>query len=291
MASLKATYSSESEIPDGAQSFYKEMADGEYKLQLDGDMKTQEDVDRAMNAMKKQKDKKIELQQTLSNYPDDFDPEKWDKVKNLDPDQDFSGDVDKDSQEFQNAVAKAVREKEQAIKEDYEDRLEAKEEEFNEKKQAINETYKENWIKQRLAEKFDFTDPKRLRWFMMDIKSGQHPALKKKLDSIEVSEENGQPKVVGGDLKDKQGAVEVLENIAQDEVTKDYRPASNNSGGDARNDGPSSSTSKKLSLFEKDDEGNLIGNRTERGNFIDENPDEARKLAKKAGWSGREINW
>ena len=293
MARLKAVYETEAEIPEGLGEYYKEQADGSFKIELSGGVKTQADVDRAMAAMEKQKQLRIELEKKLSNYPDDFDTGKWDKVKDIDPDNlPTGGSIDKDSKEFQNAVAQVVREKEKEYKEELDSQYNSKFEEVTSKEQRIIQDFKENWIKQFLAEKFGFNDPKRLRWLMLDIKAGQHPDLKKKLETIKVDFDGDKPKVVGGDLKDEQGALEVLENIASSEVSKDYKPAADNSGGGTPpNGGGGGGGNGKIELFKKNDKGQLVGNRTERGKLIREKPDEARKLAKQAGWSEREINW
>lgn len=234
MSLLKATYESKEEIPSGLEGYFKEEG-GSFVLQAEG-IKTQKDVDRAMAAMEKQKQLRIDAEKKLSDVPDDFDSEKWGKLKDLDPDNLPSGDKldPNDEKEFNKRVSEAVREKEREIKSHLEEKYNSKLAEVEQKEKSILNAHKENWIKNQLAEKFGFSDNKRLRWMMLDIDSGQYPELKKKLESISIEQNNGTPEIVGGDLKDKQGALEILENIANSDVSKDYKPATDNTGGGAQ---------------------------------------------------------
>lgn len=285
MASLKATYSSESEIPEGLADYFKKMADGSFKLQLDGELKTQEDVDRAMKAMEKQKEKRIELQKKLSEYPDDFDADKWEKVKDIDPDQDFSGELGEDAEkEIQKRVTKQVREKERELKDEYKSKLEEKDSEIEERKKNLARQHKESWIKSKLAEEFGFNDQKRLRWMMLDIKAGEYPELKNKIDQIEAAYEDGEYQIKGGSLKDKQGAFDILENISQMDVTKDYKPAADNSGGGANNNG--SASKSDVNNLKKTD-GSL--NITVASQMYREDKEKARQAVSSAGFNPNEI--
>src|SRR5690625_451166 len=108
MDPLKPVYSAD-ELPEGLKDYYTEQSDGSFKINLEGGVKTQADVDRAMGAMEKQKKLRIELEKKLSEFPEDFDAERWDKLKDFDPDSPPSGDDDPD---FQKKLAAAVREKE-----------------------------------------------------------------------------------------------------------------------------------------------------------------------------------
>lgn len=279
MASLKATYPSQEDIPDGLEDYYKEMADGKFKLNLDGELRTQEDVDRAVKAMKKQTDKANDLEQKLSKYPDDFDPEKWEEVKGLDPESiSTNGDIDTESEEFQQAVKQAAREKVEAAKEDLKNEHQ---QELNQKDQKINslrEAHKKDWIKRTLAERHGFTDQKALRHFIRDIEDGHIRGLKQNLESIDVIEENGSYKVVGGEFDDPDGAIEALEELAQADAAKDYKPAGNNRGGDASNEGSEESGTQKL----KKEDGSL--NLTVVSQMWKEDKEKAKRNMRAAGF-------
>lgn len=265
-------FDAKDKIPEALAEYYTEK-DGKFYPDFEG-LKTQEDVDRAMAAMEKQKELRIEKEKELAKFKD-VDLETWEKVKDLDPN--THGDADPDTEkEIQKRVAAGVREKEQEVRDSNKKVLDEKIAELETKEKAIKQSHKENWIKQHLTEKFGFTDPKRLRWLMLDIEAGQHPELKKKIDSIEVSDESGIPVIVGGSLGDKEGAIEVLENIAGSEVIKDYKPASDNSGGGAGNSGSGSGT--KTNPYKKES-----FNVTEQGKLERESPEEAKRLAAQAG--------
>lgn len=279
MPALKATYPSQDDIPEGLADYYKEMADGKFKLNLDGEFKTEEDVKRVKKALKDAREENEDLQRKLSNYPDDFDPDRWDRVKDMDPDDYEPGELGEDAEkEIQKRVAEQVREKERKLKEEQEEVLEKKKQELEEQKQAILRKHKVNWIKQQLAEKHGFNDPKRLRWFMQDVQNGVLPDIRRAIENIEVVDENGEPKIVGGDLKDPDGAIEILEKIAEKEQLKDYKPAGNNRGGDAGNEGSEDSGTQKL----KKEDGSL--NLTVASQMWKEDKEKAKRKMRAAGF-------
>lgn len=284
---LKAVYPSKDDIPEGLQTYYKEQADGSFKLELEGGVKTQADVDRVKSALENQRDENEELKRTLSGYPKDFDPDKWEKLKDLDPDNlPKGGKIDPDDEkEFNKRVSEAVREKEREIKANLEEEYETKKQELADQKAAILEKHKTDWIKQKLAEKHGFTDPKRLRWFMLDIQNGELPDLKRSLESIQVIDDEGTPKIVGGDLKDADGALEIIEKVAQKEIVKDYKPASDNAGGGAGNDGktPVNGEVKKL----KKADGTL--NLTVASQLYRQNKEKARQQVSAAGFDPDKV--
>lgn len=275
-------YSSKEEIPESLREFYIEKGD-EFVPNVEG-VKTQGDIDRINKALNKEREANEELTKQISKYKD-VDLDKWEKVKDLDPDNLPTGkDIDEDSKEFQAAVAKAVREKEKEYKDELEGEYKSKLSEVEQKEQTIVQDYKEGWIKQQLSEQFGFSDPKRLRWLMLDIKAGQHPELKKKLDTLNVEFEGERPKVIGGSLKDAEGAVEVLENIASSDVSKDYKPASDNSGGGTPPNGGGGGSIKE-NPFKQGDHYNV----TKQSQIIRKDKAKAKQLAKEAGWSDKQI--
>lgn len=276
---LKATYPSQDEIPEGLAEYYKEQADGTFKLQLEGGLKTQADIDRVKSSLAKERDDNEELKRKLSKVPEDFDAEKWEKVKDYDPDAEPGGDLDeKAEKQIQKRVSEQVRQKEQELKADYKAKLEEKDAEIEQRKATLARQHKESWIKSQLAEQFGFSDAKRLRWLMLDIEHGQHPELKSKIDAIEAVYEDGKYQIKGGDLKDKQGAFDILENIAQMDIVKDYKPASDNHGGDARNNGNGKAETSKL----KKKDGTL--NLTVASQMYRENKEKTKQAMRAAGF-------
>lgn len=288
---LKPVYQSKEEIPEGLASHYKEQADGTFKLQLEGGMKTQADVDRVKRSLQDERDKNEDLTRKLSKVPDDFDAETWDKVKDIDPDAEPSGDLDEDAEkQIQKRVAEQVRQKERDLKEQFKSKEEEKEAEVEQRKAALAKQYKESWIKNQLAEQFGFSDQKRLRWMMLDIEAGQHPELKNKIDSIEVVYEDGQHKIRGGDLKDTQGAHDILENISKMDIVKDYKPADGNSGGGANNNGEVKVNGHAKKLVKKDPKtGEKKLNITVAGQMYRENQEKARAAVSQAGFDPNEV--
>lgn len=280
--SLKAVYNTQAEIPEGLSSYFKEQADGTFKLDLDGDFKTQADIDRVKASLDKQRDINEDLTRKLSKLPDDFDADKWDKVKDLDPDNlPKGGKFDPDDEKaFNKAVSEAVREKEREIKKNLEDDFNSKKAELEAKEKSMLERYKKDWVKNKLAEKHGFSDPKRLRWFMLDVDNDVLPDMKRALDSIEVIEEEGQLKIVGGDLKDPDGAYDVLERIVEKDVVKDYKPASDNSGGGASTNGAAGDKSAASKLKKADGTMNI----TVASKMYQENPEKAKSAMRQAGF-------
>ena len=290
---LKLIYDKKEDIPEGLESHYTEK-DGKFYLQVEG-AKTQEDVDRVSNALNAERDARKEAEKNLAKYKN-VDLEKWEKVKDLDPDNPPTGEgatADPDSKEFQKAVSEAVRAKEKEIQEKFNKDKEALENQAAEAQQKVKKYLKDDWMRRNLAAKFGFKDPDMLDDFMIRL---QHPGnnqdlkkLSKLADSIEVQIEDGaEPQFIGGHLKDAKGAEEALQEVASQDITKRYKPAANNQGGGAGNQGESGSGSGN-NPFKKDKTGEY--NRTEAGSLIRNDKDKAKTLAKEAGWTEQEITW
>lgn len=270
---IKVRYQTKEEIPEGLEPYYAEQ-DGEFVLQAEG-MKTQGDVDRAMAAMDKQKQLRIEAEKELARYRE-VDLDKWEKLKDLDPDGGPGGSSDGD---VQRQISDAVRKKEREMQERFREREEALKAEKRELEEKFKSTYLEHWRRSMLAEKFGFTDPNDLDTFLLKIKYSElsdFSEINRMMRQIEVIEEGGRLKVVGGELKDEKGAVEILERVAKSEVAKNFRPAPNTSGGGAANsrgsDGSVENPYKKETW-----------NLTEQARLERESPDDAKRLAKAAG--------
>jgi len=226
-------YTSKDAIPEGAAQFYKEK-DGAWYLQVTGDgIKTQDDVDRVKTALQKQRDINEDLEKDLAKYKN-VDLNKWDKLKDYDPDADpGEGDFDK-------KVSDKVRAKQAELEAQYQEKLTKAQQDIDQAEQKARDYVKESWKRKMLSEKFGFEDSRRLNDFLRALKDPQDPdfaKLRTLVDSIEVTEDGGQYTVVGGDLKDADGAKEVLAKLAAADVAKHYIPAPDNTGGDSRNNG------------------------------------------------------
>jgi hypothetical protein len=286
---LKAVYATQEDIPEGLQDYYKETADGSFKIELEGGVKTQADVDRVKASLEKQREQNEELTRKLSKMPEDFDPDKWDALKDMDPENlPKGGKIDpKDEQEFNRRVAEAVRDKEREIKEANEQVLAQEKEKLKQKEQAFLDRHKKDFIKTKLAERHGFSDQKRLRWFLMDIENGELPELKRHLETINVIEDNGKLTVVGGDLKDADGALEVIDRIAnKTDVVKDYKPASDNGGGGTPPPGGGGEGSDIVKKLKKPD-GRL--NITLAGKLYSESQEKARNAVRQAGFDPDKV--
>lgn len=268
MAKIQLVYASQEEIPEPLKEYYAESG-GKYHLQADG-MKTQEDINRVEAAITRERERRVDIQKELDKYKE-VDLEKWEKVKDLDP----SGKPDADFKERERELLDRFKQKETELS----DQIEA---EKNKARNYIRETYQ----RRILSEKFGFTDPRRLSDFMRAINSDDpdFAPLRRTLDTVEVADEGGQFRIVGGEYKDEKGAMEAIERVAGAELAKHYRPAPDNAGGGAGNKGGGGSGGDNP--FHKD-----TRNRTEAGKLIRENPDEARRLAKAAGYSDEMITW
>lgn len=264
-------------IPEALREYYVER-DGKWYPDVDG-LKTQEDVDRVKAALEKERDDHIETKRKLSDIPKDFDADKWEKVKDIDPN-DPPGAIDpKDEKEINRRISEAVREKEKELQEASRKR----EEELETEKESIQQKFKDNFLKQwrrnTLAEKFGFSNLDDLDTFLLKIEHSElsdFTEIKRVLKTLEVTDDNGRLKVVGGEYKDDKGAVEALEKVSKMEVSKNFRPAPNNSGGGAGNKGNGNGITenpyKKETL-----------NFTKQGELERDNPDEAKRLAAAAG--------
>lgn len=262
---LKPVYQSESEIPEGLKEHYSSQSDGRWKVNLEGGVKSQADIDRLETTIGTLRETEREYTKFKSKIPSDFDAEKWDKVKNLDPNGNGS---DKTEDEIRVSVG-----------EEYRKKIEEAEKERDSAKDYAKRTIKMIHLKQDLAE-LGFTDPYRLDDFINRLERDKDPVLK----NIDAIEKNDIFEMIGGAVGDTQGYKESLKKISETDLAKRYKPH-DNSGGGAGNDG-SGDVEVKDNPFDREN-----GNRTQRGVIAKENPDKATNLAKKAGWKESEMYW
>lgn len=273
MKTLKIKYTSKEDIPEGLSQFYSE-EDGTFRLNVEG-VKTQEDVDRAMSAMEKQKQLRIEAERDLAKFKE-VDLDRWEKLKDLDPDKTFTGD----EKDIQKKISESIREKEK----EWQNQSRKREEELEAEKKSLEERFKKHYLDQykrnMLAQKFGFADIDKLDTFLLKIEHSplqEYSDLRRLIQSIDVEVENGQFKEVGGELKDSKGALEILERVAKSEPAKAYRVADDTTGGGAGNrkggDGPTGTNPYKKDSW----------NLTEQGRLEKDSPQDAKRLAAQAG--------
>lgn len=252
--SLQSIYESSEQIPDGVKDHYKEQSDGSYKLQLEGGVKTQGDIEKIKKTLEKEREERISLQQKLSSFPDDFDPDKWDKLKHIDP-ENYNGDGKNETQ-IRNEVIDEYKPK---IKE-LENKLQQKEEKFK-------NTLKRDAVQQALIEA-GVTNKIRLE-------DATDRIMRSRDIEVREDEENGTYNVLAGSLRDP--VDEFVKEWANTEEGKYYVSAGNNSGGGSNNNGPSDSNTGENPWAD----GSI--NYTKQAKIIRENPQKAEKLASEAG--------
>lgn len=254
---LKATYDSKSEIPEGLSEHYTEK-DDKFVLQVDG-MKSQGDFDGVKKALTKERDKNEELTRKLSKYPDDFDPEKWDELKHIDPES-IGGDESvikqRDSLKETNANLKErISELEGNLKE-------AKN--FNKKKEE------EVAIKDALMAA-GVTDDVYLKSALNWVKENE------RINTVE----NGQGyKTTMGDL-DKTPE-EYAQDFVETDVGKRFAMAPENRGGGSRNNGtPQTFDNNPFDLENP--------SRSGQQKVMNQDRKKAKQMAKAAGWPDDKI--
>lgn len=273
---VKPVYNKKEDIPGGLVQFYIEQSDSTWALNLEGGMKTQDDIDRVKQALSNERDLRVEKEKELAKYKD-VDLNKWNKVKDIDPDQkgEGTGDID----EARKKLAEEYREKERKLQESFQQKeqdLKAKVDQAETKAKTYVE---DSWKRKILTEKFGFTDSRRLNALILEIKHGSDPELneaRKLFSSVEAREENSHYRVVGSDLGDEKGAYEALERLSKLDVAKHYRPAADNSGGGADNSGKGSGSGQNP--YKKE-----TWNVTDQGRLEKENLGEAKRLAAQVG--------
>ena len=271
---LKPVYAKKEDIPAGAEQFYTEQSDGSWKISLEGDIKTQEDVDRVKQALTSERDLRVEKEKELAKFKD-VDLEKWNKIKDLDPEDSSAGSGD----DVRKKLAEEYREKERRLQETYQVKETELKSKVDEAEKRAKTYVEDSWKRKMLAEKFGFTEPRRLNALILEIKHGSDPELndaRKLFNSVEAREENGNYRVVGSDLGDEKGAFEALERLAKLDVAKHYRPATDNVGGGANNQGNQSGSGQNP--YKKE-----TWNVTEQGRLEKANITEAKRLASQAG--------
>jgi len=273
---LKLIYATKEVIPERAEGFYSESG-GQWKLNIEG-VKTQEDIDRVKNALEKERDLKIEAERQLAQFKD-VDLDIWEKVKDIDPENPGAGLDPKDEKEINRRISEAVRERERELRDLHTKELAAATSEKEEVENRFKQNHLKQWRRNMLAERFGFKNLDDLDTFLLKIEHSdlsEFVELRNRLKSLEVQDEGGGYRVVGGEYKDGKGAEEILENISKAEVAKNFRPAPDHQGGGAGNKGGGNPGG--VNPYKKE-----TWNLTEQGKLESDNPAEAKRLATQAG--------
>lgn len=210
MAKLKAVYDSRDAIPEGLADYYSEQSDGKFKIALEGDVKTQADVDKVMKALTDERDAHKATKAQLKSLPADFDAEKWNKLKHLDPDNLPTGK--EDVEKVRNDLTGKI----QTQKEQFEQQLEAQ-------KAKFHNTLKETRLRDALV-KAGVTNSIRLDDAVSRI-------MKTRGGDIDVIEKDDDYRVVVGALQTD--PVDFVKEWADTEEGKNYVNANGNAGGGA----------------------------------------------------------
>lgn len=248
MATLKISYDNQEDIPEGLSDYYQEQ-DGKFILQAEG-MKTQNDVDRVKAGIEAEREKRIELQKKVDAIPDDFDAEKWESVKHLDPES--------------IPDASKINEKIAEVENRWKDKVSTAESE----KADLQEKFKNTLIEKELTESLveQGVDNKvRLEDAVTRIRNKHKPDLK---------EEDGKFKVIVGSLQEELPSF--VKDWAASDEGKYYVTAKDNSGGGSNNQG--GGEGPKINPYKQDS-----WNVTEQGKIEESDPAEAKRLAAQAG--------
>ena len=247
---LKLTYQNKEDLPEGAVQFYTEQEDGSYSLNLDGSVKTQKDVDKVKAALDAEREKRVDLQKKVDEIPEDFNAEKWDSVKHLDPDE--IPDASKITERI-NAEA---------------DKWKSKVDKAESEKKQLQEKFKNTLIEKELTESLveaGVDNKVRLEDAVTRIRKKHSPDLE---------ETDGKFKVVVGSLKEELPAF--VKDWASSDEGKYYVSAPDNSGGGSNNQGGGGE--KKVNPYKKES-----WNLTQQARLESENIDEAKRMAAAAG--------
>lgn len=243
---LQAVYSSSEQIPEGLADYYTEQSDGSFKIALEGGVKTQADIDKVMKALQNERDAHSETKKAVKALPDDFDAEKWDRLKDIDPET-IGGDEELKSQ------VESLKKK-----------LKAKDDEVQAEKESLRNTIKRSQLRDALLEAG--VKDSILLDAAVDRAIAKHRVKAEQKDDAFV--------VTAGDLDED--VSEWAKSWASTDEGKRFVSAGNNSGGGAGNEGgggaPIKNPYKEESL-----------NLTEQAKLQRDNPQKAKQLATEAG--------
>lgn len=252
--SLKSIYESADQIPEAVKEHYSEQSDGSYKLQLEGGVKTQGDIQRIQKTLEKEREQRQELQQRLSNVPNDFDADKWERLKHIDP-ENMNGDG-KDESKIRNEVI-----------DEYKPKIRELEQKLEEKENKFKNTLKRDAVQSALIEA-GVTNKIRLE-------DATDRIMRSRDIEVQEAEDGDTYKVLAGSLRDP--VEEFISDWANTEEGKYYVSAGNNSGGGSNNNGPSDSGADENPWAE----GSI--NYTKQAQIIRQDKERAKKMANEAG--------
>ena len=258
---FKTVYSSEEEIPEGLREFFVERG-GKFRFNAN-DYETDDEIQGLRKALREERDRADSAEKQLKGLPEDFDAEKWDALKHIDPeDANSKGD---------EALLKQIDNLKEQVS-NLKGKVQEKESELDQKDEQYKNTLQRSDIKSALASA-GVTDEVYLET------ATDRVLAKQRVQSVD---EDGAFKTTVGDL-DKPAEEWAKQWVDTDEG-KRFATAPNNHGGGSRNNG--SSKGGGDNPFDKEN-----GNRTEQGQVINKDKKKATTLAKEAGWSDDDIFW
>lgn len=107
---LKAQITAEefAELPEALQEKYEENGDG-YRLQVEG-VEFPDDVEKLRNALEREKEERRKAKERLSSLPEDFDPDKWKELRELE-EQVEAGKLDEKGREQLEKMKQQIEER------------------------------------------------------------------------------------------------------------------------------------------------------------------------------------
>ena len=117
---LKSVYDNKSEIPTGAETFYKE-TDGKFHLQVTG-FKTEEDVNSLQDALNKERKEKRDalaeaktMKDKFGLLPEDFDINEFNRLKDSDPSKELDAKLNEQRERITKQFETKLAEKDKVI--------------------------------------------------------------------------------------------------------------------------------------------------------------------------------
>lgn len=255
MAKAKTVYSSKEEIPEGLEDYYTER-DGTFRFNAN-DYETDEEIQGLRKALREERDTVSELQNQLKGLPDDFDAEKWDALKHIDPD-----DVNSKGDEALLKQIDSLKEQVSSLK----DKVKAKESEVEEIGNQYKNTIARSKVQSALAAA-GVTDEILLETATDRVMSKQR---------VNTVEEEDVLAVKIGDL-DK-APEEWAKGWVETDEGKRFATAPENYGGGSRNNG-------KVDSIDGDNPFDMENpNRTRQQAIMNKDRKKAKKMAQLAGW-------
>lgn len=218
----KVHYDSKEDIPEALREFFVENGEG-YKFDAD-DYETDAEVVNLKKTLNKERDNAKEFKNTLNNYPDDFNADKWDSVKHIDPE-----NINNEGDEALKSQISSLQDTNTNLK----DKVGSLETSLTEQKDFNKNNYQKAAIKDALVGAGVTNEvllDSALNWIQGN-------------ERVNTTEADNGYKTTLGDM-DK-APKEFAQKFVTTDVGKNFATAANNHGGGSRNNGNMTSTGVK----------------------------------------------